>query len=106
MRSDPEAVAIVCVLAGTFITVGLSIYLPCTHALARWYYRRTIRRLHQGRRFLSVKKVGQALRVLDAAIVLSCRFGIAIYAAAFLLIVVPTLLTIGSLTLAASLVSH
>jgi ABC-type lipoprotein release transport system permease subunit len=104
VANDPVALGVVFALAGTFITVGLFVYLPCTKAFGRWYLRRTLRRLHQGRRFLAVKRVGYALRLLDAVVVLSCRLGIAFYAAVVLLIVVPTLLTIGSLALAASLV--
>lgn len=101
---DPFALMVTGAVAATFVTVWLYFYLPLTSASGRWFLRQTRRRLTRSSRFLSVRGLGHALWLVDVSIVLGWRLCVVAYAAVIMLLVVPALLAVGSLALAASLI--
>lgn len=106
--TTPDAaliLAVVSALAATFVAVALYFYLPSTRWCARWFVRRTRRRISRSRAFLRFGCVGRPLQVVDVIVVVACRTCFGIYAGFFLFFAVPILLTIGAFWIAASIVS-
>lgn len=102
---DPAiALTTIAAVAATFVAVWLYFYLPLTSASGRWFIRRTLQRIAHSRRLLVVRRIGRALWLIDVAVVLSSRLCLALYTVLILLVVIPALLAIGSLALAASLI--
>lgn len=102
---DPTlALTVTGAVAATFVAVWLYFYLPLTRSSGRWFLRRTRRRVGKSRRLLSLRRMGRTLWLLDVSIVVGSRLCVVLYAAVILLLVIPALLAVGSLTLAASLI--
>jgi hypothetical protein len=102
---DPAlALTVIGAVAATFVTVWLYFYLPLASASGRWFVRRTRQRLVRSRRLLSARRLGRILWLIDVSAVISWRVCIAFYATLVVLLVIPALLALGSLALAASMI--
>lgn len=92
-------------VAAGYFAVGLNYYLRLTGAGERLFVRRLRRRLHRASRFLAVRRIGRLLWFVDVSLVISWRAIGFIYIGVFWFVIVPVLMTIGSIALAASLLS-
>lgn len=92
-------------VAAGFFAVAIHYYLRLTRAAERLLISRTRARLTRSRGFLRVRRVGRLLWLTDVACVIGLRAAAAVYVGLLWFLVVPALLTIGSIMLAASIVS-
>jgi hypothetical protein len=103
---DPAfALGVLFAVAAGFFAIALNYYFRLTGAGERFFARRLRRRLRQASRFLVVRRIGRILWLIDVTLVVSFRAIGLIYLGIFWFIVVPLLMTIGSVALAASIVS-
>lgn len=104
--ADPAfALGVLFAVAAAFFAVGLNYYLRLTGAGERLFVRRLRRRLRRASQFLVVRRVGRLLWLVDVTLVISWRAIGLIYLGIFWFVVVPLLMTIGSIALAASILS-
>lgn len=104
--SDPAfAEGVVFAVAAGFFAVAIHYYLRLTHAAERLLVKRTRKRLHRSARLLSVRHVGRALWLTDVACVIGLRAVLVLYLGVLWFLLVPVLMTVGSITLAASIIA-
>jgi len=103
---DPAvAIGIYFAVASGFFAVVVNYYFRLTRAGERLVIRRTRKRLRQSRRFRRIRHVGLVLWAIDVTVVLGLRATVGVYVAFVWFVLVPLMMTIGSLTLAASIIS-
>src|SRR5947209_2404674 len=88
-------------VAGGFFTIGIHYYFRLTGAAERLIIDQTRQRIRRSERFRNVPRVGRLLWLLDIACVLGLRASALMYLGFVWYLVVPLLMTIGSIALAA-----
>ena len=103
---DPSFVfGILFALAAAFFAIGAYYYLRLTDTAVRIFLRRTRRRLRRSAALLSRARFGRILWLVDVAAVVAIRACLGIYVSVMWLIVMPILMTFGSVWLAAAIIS-
>lgn len=85
--------------------MAIHYYFRVSRTGERLFVVRTRRRLRRSARFLQLSRVGRIVWLIDVSCVIGLRAIVAVYLGVVWYLVVPLLLTIGSIVLAASLVS-
>lgn len=103
---DPSFVlGILFALAAAFFAIEAYYYLRLTDAAGRIFLRRTRRRLRRSVTLLTPARFGCALWLVDIAAVVAIRACLGIYVSVLWFIVMPVLMTFGSVWLAAAIIS-
>lgn len=104
--TDPTlTLGVLFAVAAGFFAVAVHYYLRLTAAAERLALSRTRKRLRRSARFLTVKRIGRLLWLIDVTCVLTLRAVVGVYLGILWFLVVPLLMTLGSIMLAASLMS-
>jgi hypothetical protein len=103
--ASPEAaLGLIFAVAAGFFAVAAYYYFRVTAFAERVFVRRTRVRLRRSSQFLQVRRVGRLLWLIDVLTVIGLRGALVFYLGLAWFVLVPLLMTIGSVTLAASLI--
>jgi hypothetical protein len=97
------ALGLIFAVASGFFAVAAYYYFRITVFAERVLIRRTRARLRLSSKFLRVRRVGRLLWLIDVVTVLGMRGAFVFYVGLAWFVLVPLLITIGSVALAASL---